>query len=79
MASPSKNPKPAPFKQASVKVQSRAVGARVTIKEPWRLDLPQKIVDHFEQTSALTGIEPSALIAAAIVKHFEANVTDKPG
>lgn len=51
--------------------------ARITINEPWRLDLPQKVVDHFEKTSALTGIEPSKLIAAAIVQQFAAAEVEK--
>lgn len=50
---------------------------RVTINEPWRLDLPQKVVDHFEQTSALTGIEPEKLIAAAIVQQFNTAEAEK--
>jgi len=59
-------------------VEKRAVPSqRVTINEPWALDLPQKIVDHFEQTSALTGIEPSKLIAATLITHFE-SVSAKP-
>jgi len=50
---------------------------RITINDPWTLDLPQAIVDHFEQTSALTGIEPSQLIAATIVNNFAASEVEK--
>lgn len=44
---------------------------RLTINEPWKLNIPQNIMDHYEHTSALTGIPPEQLIAATIVSHFE--------
>lgn len=52
--------------QASVQFESRGM----TVNDPWKLDLPQTIVDHYAQTSALTGIAPADLIAATIKDHF---------
>lgn len=59
------------------KSQTKPQTVRVTINEPWKLDLPQRVADHFEQTSALTGIEPSKLIAAAIVQQFNSAEAEK--
>lgn len=50
--------------------EARLESRRITVNDPWKLDLPQTIVDHYAQTSALTGIAPADLIAATIKDHF---------
>lgn len=56
---------------------TESTSERLTILDPWQLDLPQEILDHYEQTSALTGIPPAQLVASTIKQQFAASESVK--
>lgn len=51
--------------------------SRLTINDPWRLEIPQAVMDHIEQTSAMTGMRPEQIVAATIVAQYESAVVEK--
>jgi len=51
--------------------------SRLTINDPWRLELPQAVMDHIEQTSAMTGMRPEQIVAATIVAQYESATIEK--
>jgi hypothetical protein len=50
---------------------------RLTINDPWRLQVPQKVMDAIEQASALTGLPPEKIVAQTLTSAFNAAEAEK--